>query len=303
MKGISLPIVSASRRTDIPAFYGDWFNQRIVEGYVDVPNPFNKKMTRVSLRPGEVAGYVFWSRNPAPFLPVLRRLVDRGERVLFHVTVTGLPREAEKRIPPVDHVVKGIMGLSGMLPKEAIIWRFDPMLSPEGGYRGEFRRRFLSIAQRLAPLVDRVMVSFLDPMRKTRRNFPEGSTWWPSEQTVSQKDEIRETLFWMQEETPVRGRIFLCSEPDYEAMIPAGFCIRATDLNRAWPEFSPLIESPSAPTRPGCGCDRAIDIGVYDTCPGGCRYCYAVSSPDQVLERSKNFDPMAQSLGVLRENH
>jgi len=302
---MSLPtahIISASRRTDIPAFYGEWFENRLKEGFVDVPNPFNRRLRRVSLLPSDVYGYVFWSKNPAPFLPRLSRLLERGPRVIFHVTITGLPKSVEQRIPSFADVIDSVRELSKLLPPGAIVWRFDPMLSPEGHFRNEFRDRFLFLCEQLAPLVDRVVISLLDPMKKTRRNFPEGDLWWPSGEAASMKHEVQETLQWMQEETPLAGKVFLCTEPAMEGCVTSGGCIQQDDFIRIWENglshgYSGNLNP--APTRTGCGCDRSIDIGVYDTCPGGCLYCYAVASPERVLSGWREYDQTAAVLGSL----
>jgi hypothetical protein len=297
-------IISVSRRTDIPAFYGEWFEKRISEGFVDVPNPFNRKVRRVSLLEADVFGYVFWSKNPKPFLPRLERLLSKNIRVLFHVTITGLPKTVEQRIPPSDDVILSVRELSKMLPPGSIIWRFDPMLSHEGHFHQEFRDRFLSLSEQLAPLVDRVMVSLIDPMKKTRRNFPEGDLWWPSgknsldEQTS--QDEVQETLRWMQEKSPIAGRVFSCTEPGLSGAVLPGACILKSDFERVWGSQKLDSGKPvSAPLRIGCGCDRSVDIGVYDTCPGGCRYCYAVASPEKVLSRWEKYDQMSPMLGGI----
>lgn len=302
-------IISASRRTDIPAFYGEWFENRLHEGFVDVPNPFNRKVRRVSLLPSDVYGYVFWSKNPAPFLPRLSRLLEAGTKVLFHVTITGLPKSVEQRIPPFADVIVSVRELSKLLPPGAIVWRFDPMLSSEGHFHKEFRDRFLQLSEQLAPLVDRVMISLLDPMKKTRRNFPQGDLWWPSggadSENSSAKDEIQESLRWMQEETPLAGRVFLCTEPTMKGVVTSGACIQKDDFIRIWDAgLSRGVSGKGEflPTRIGCGCDRSIDIGVYDTCPGGCRYCYAVASPERVYSRWKTYDQMASELGSLPDS-
>jgi len=297
-------IISVSRRTDIPAFYGEWFEKRIAEGFVDVPNPFNRKVRRLSLLEADVFGYVFWSKNPKPFLPRLERLLSKNIRVLFHVTITGLPKTVEQRIPPSADVIQSVRQLSTMLPPGSIIWRFDPMLSHEGHFYQEFRDRFLFLSEQLAPLVDRVMVSLLDPMKKTLRNFPEGDLWWPSgknplDEQPSQ-DEVQETLRWMQEESPIAGRVFSCTEPGLSGAVLPGACILKSDFERVWgSQKMDSGKSVSAPLRVGCGCDYSVDIGVYDTCPGGCRYCYAVASPEKVLSRWEKYDQMSPMLGGI----
>src|SRR5690242_11816435 len=93
---VPLPcIISASRRTDIPAFYADWFRNRLKDGWCEVRNPFSSQRYAVSLAQRDVIGWVFWSRNYMPFLPTLMDLHNRGQRFLCHFTINGLPRILE----------------------------------------------------------------------------------------------------------------------------------------------------------------------------------------------------------------
>ena len=100
-------IISASRRTDIPAFFSEWFMTRLREGYSTSVNPFNsKQVTYVSLDPNDVDVIVFWTKNPRPLLPHLSELVDRGYRFYFQFTVTGYPAVLESKVPPLEHAIE-----------------------------------------------------------------------------------------------------------------------------------------------------------------------------------------------------
>ena len=122
-------IVSVSRRTDIPAFYADWFMNRVRAGFACVRNPFNAKQVKtVSLAPSQVACLVFWTRDPRPLLPHLDELDGRGLRYYFHVTLTGLPRHWEPASPPSAGIVAALHALARRIGPARSLWRFDPLL-------------------------------------------------------------------------------------------------------------------------------------------------------------------------------
>lgn len=275
-------IVSVSRRTDIPAYFGKWFLQRIREGYVDVPNPFNRRLAKVSLLPEAVKGFVFWTRNPHPFLPHVMPLISEGYPMIWHVTITGLPRSLEKNIPDSGFVIDSLKTLRNWIPQSALVWRFDPVI-PEDGFSGDgIRKRFLSLAEPLSNLTDRVMMSFVDGYRKTLRNYPEARAL-----PDFRSEEARNFLDWVDRETPFAGRVSLCTEPELESWGYRGACIRWEDFGRAWPNRQ-VAQTRTGPTRMGCGCSESVDIGVYDTCLGGCRYCYAVLDHQKVRQKIRN---------------
>lgn len=274
MDGAPRLLVSASRRTDIPAYFGRWFSEALDRGWVDVPNPWNRTVRRVSLRTEDLLGFVFWSRNPRPFLPVLDRVIASGLPVLFHVTLTALPREIEPHIPDREWVVRGFRELALRLPPSALTWRFDPTL-PLAGPRGqeELRDRFLSLSEELEGIAGRVALSLLDPYKKIRKRMEKATgvdrDW--------KETGAREFSSWIGE-SPFAGRFYWCTEPALESAVPPACLDR--EILGALGIPSGLL--PRAATRPGCLCAGAVDIGAYDTCHGGCLYCYAVRSHEKL---------------------
>jgi len=268
-------LLSVSRRTDVPAYFGDWFSSRLERGWVDVRNPFNQSLKRISLLPEDVLGYVFWSKNPLPFNPVLDRILLSGPPVLYHVTITGLPREMEPHIPDESHVIRGMHELASRIPCSAITWRFDPTL-PMHGKQGdtELRERFLRLSEKIGKVAGRVALSIVDPYRKIRKRMGR-LTAWNTEWSLDSANKFYE---WVQKETPFSGKAFWCAEPELPSQISSA-CIDREILIAQGVPADGLVRSA---TRPGCSCMKAVDIGAYDTCLGGCVYCYAVQSHEKV---------------------
>jgi len=264
-------LLSVSRRTDIPAYFGRWFASRLDLGWVDVRNPYNQTIKRISLLPEDVLGYVFWSKNPAPFMDVLNRVLSFHLPVLYHVTVTGLPREIEPHIPDEDHVIRSIHELAARMSPGSITWRFDPTL-PENGKRGErdLRDRFLRLSEKIGSSAGRVALSLVDPYRKIRKRM-EGLTGWNREWSLGG---ARQFYDCNESDTCASGKAYWFTEPDLTSrMSPA--CIDR-DLLAGQGIARTLLTQ--AATRKGCSCVKAVDLGTYDTCHGGCVYCYAVRS-------------------------
>jgi len=164
-------ILSASRRTDIPAFYGEWFRNRLRAGWCETRNPFSGQVYRVSLRPRDVLGWVFWSRNYEPFLGALRELHDSGQRFICHFTITNFPRVFEPRVPPLDAAVETARRLAAAFGPDVVQWRYDPILltqlTPPEWHEGNFA----ALAGRLEGSARRCIFSFPTMYRKTVRNL------------------------------------------------------------------------------------------------------------------------------------
>jgi hypothetical protein len=277
-------IVSASRRTDLPALYPQWLAQRVAAGEAEVANPFRPtQVRRVDLRPapeGALEALVLWTRNPGPLLPWVPEWERRGVRSLWLVTVTGYPGVLEPAAPRLPAVLPALRTLAGMVGAERIAWRYDPVLLARGvGLDAAFHREnFARLAELLAPLVGRCIVSAFDDYPKTRRRLaaagatPEGRT---------------PTLTLMASLAATAGERGLplqsCAEPEFPPGVSAGACIDAALLQRLWQLGPPAAPDPGQ--RRHCRCAAAVDIGVYDTCTHGCLYCYATGSPGQAAAR------------------
>ena len=260
-------IVSASRRTDIPAFLAGWFESALAAGRATFRAPYTGKPAAVSLAREDVAAFVFWTRNPAPFLPVLSRLEDAGYPSIFYFTLTGLPGKLEPSVPDTSASLRAFRALSRLLGPDRVLWRFDPILP------GECPRalvaRFDALSSSLSGLTRRCTVSLAHPYRKSvraTRDVP--GIWEPAERLREGVDRIRR----MGEE---RGfSVVSCCSPGLpEWGIPPGACVDGGMLRRLFPGAG--VPDGARPTRPGCLCSPSRDIGEYRTCRHGCRYCYA----------------------------
>ncbi|MBN1866537.1 DUF1848 family protein [Candidatus Sumerlaeota bacterium] len=175
-------IVSASRRTDIPAFYGEWFRRRLDAGWCETANPFTGHTYRVSLAPDDVLGWVFWSRNYEPFLDVLRDLHRRGQRFLCHFTIIGYPRILEPRAPDADRMIDVAHRLAADFGLEVVQWRYDPILLSSLTPPEWHEHHFAEMARRLRGAARRCLFSFPTMYKKTARNLEKlaaGSTEEP----------------------------------------------------------------------------------------------------------------------------
>ncbi|MGE5546618.1 MAG: DUF1848 domain-containing protein [Solirubrobacterales bacterium] len=292
-------IVSASYRTDIPAFYAPWFLNRFRAGYAKVVNPYGRQVSTVPLRAG-VDGFVFWTRNAAPFLDALREVRGAGLPFVVSYTVTGYPRDLETSVVEAERAVATIRALAGEFGPRAVVWRYDPVifssLTPPEFHRATFAR----LADALAGTVDEVTVSFAAIYRKTERNLAAAARthrfeWCDAPDLV--KIELATELAALARD---RGlTLTICSQPDYTVAgtMPAS-CIdarRLEDVAAGW-GLRRAIAAKVKGNRPGCLCSESRDIGAYDTCPHGCAYCYAVGSRNLAKRRFREHDPEGEFL-------
>ncbi len=289
-------IVSASYRTDIPAFYSDWFFNRLAAGYCRVRNPYSRKLYRVSLRREDVTGFVFWTRNFAPLLARLDELRAFGRPFVVQYTLTGYPRFIEPAVIPPEKAIAQVSGIAARVSAEAAVWRYDPVVltteTPPEFHVANFDR--LSAA--LQGAVNEVVISFVQSYRKTQRNMAAaarlGRFHWiePSEE---QKRGLARRLAAIARD---RGmQLTVCTQPEYlvEGAEEAR-CVDARRLSRL--AGVPLLQVPLKGNRPGCACYESRDIGEYDTCPHGCAYCYAVEHRALARLRYRAHDPLADTL-------
>lgn len=265
-------IISASRRTDIPAVYADWFFHRVKEGYVLVPNPMNPhQLSRISLNPSVIDGIVFWTKNPIPMLPRLRELDGYGRRFYFTITITPYGKDVEPHIPSKeDEIIPSFIALSKVLGKERVCWRYDPVLI-SGKYNMEFHKEsFHRLASLLGSYTEKCTISFLDRYTKIQKNMAAIGALEPSPE---------EQLELMRFFVPIAQKYGIsidtcCEERDFSALgILHAHCIDKNRLERIG--AIKLEVGKDENQRPSCGCFSSIDIGSYDTCTNGCLYCYA----------------------------
>lgn len=278
-------IISASRRTDIPARFSQWLFNRLKEGWALVRNPMNpRQVSRVDLSPGAVDGLVLWTKNPLPMLDRLDRLSEYP--YYFQFTLTPYGRDIEPGLPDKAELVEGFIRLSSLAGQDRVIWRYDPILLAQG-YGWDFHlEAFEKLAGRLAPYTNKCIFSFLDNYRCMARAMREIGVQYPSaDRQVGMAREL----------AGIAGRYGLrletCAEPlELDGMgISHARCIDAQLLSRI--SGRPVAAGKAAAQRPDCGCAQSVDIGAYSTCLNRCAYCYANHSSKAVLDAGRLHDP------------
>ena len=323
VEAIAPLIISASRSTDIPAFYGDWFMERLRRGYVRWINPWNGAPLYVSL--GEARVFVFWSKNPRPFLPDLARLHRRGYRCYTLFTLNDYaPEGLEPGIPPLDERIGTFQSLSRSAGKERVVWRCDPLLLTGGLDTAGLLERVGALGDAIAPFTERMVISFIDIARYPRvaRNLANRGFGGVREFTPAEEEEFAAGLRDLNRSWDLV--ITACGEKrdlsrhgigrgqciSYDLMVRefgddpvlGQFLGRPESLDPAGSR-SPLgtpgqLKDPGQ--RSSCGCLVAKDIGQYGTCPHLCAYCYANPSPGVVRARYEAFWERA-SRGIFGE--
>ncbi len=285
-------LISASRRTDIPAFYSDWFMERIRRGSASWLNPYSGAVATVSLQPSDTAAIVFWTRNFAPMLKHLPELGARGHRFLVHFTLTGLPRRYETHVPSEDAAIGQMHALAARIGSDRVCWRYDPILVTEACNREFHLTNFTRLAASLEGATRRCTVSFVQIYGKLRRSFARRQVALP----VVGPAQRRELAGELAEIAAARGIALAacCNDELVGATIRKARCIDRETILEIWPDLR-VVAAP-APTREQCGCSRSFDIGAYDSCPHGCLYCYATKDRETARDRWLRHDPQGSVL-------
>lgn len=285
-------IVSASRRTDIPAFYSDWLLNRLRQGEVLVRNPFNpNQVSRILLDPRTVDCLVFWTKNPAPLLPRLAEIEGLGYRYYFQYTLTACDRSLERHVPSQEESVATFRRLAERIGPERVLWRFDPILFTRSQGPEELLHNFAGLAEQLHPFTRCCTISFLSLYAKCRRNLH-------GVELLSLDDS--EKIRFVSRLAAVAGkyglRLQACCDSFLQDQcgIEAARCVDGRLLAQILGQ--PVQVKKDSHQRPGCGCATSIDIGAYNTCPHGCRYCYANVSELAVFASRMAHDPRSPLL-------
>ncbi|MDS1828981.1 DUF1848 domain-containing protein [Vibrio vulnificus] len=284
-------IVSVSRRTDIPAFYSEWFMNRVNAGFLLTRNPFNhNQVKRVSLLPQDVDAFVFWTRNPSKLIPHLPKLDQLGHRYYFQFTITGYTRELESSTLHPLKAIDVFKRLSQTIGKEKVIWRYDPIMITEVTPVEEHIRLFGKIAKELSTYTDNVVISFADFYGKTERNLQKANIQY--QDILQYPEDLQRLCRKLSEIASQYGlSITTCSEGVELSHlgIGKGKCIDDNLLNSIF--GISIKDGKDKNQRLECGCVKSVDIGVYNTCLHGCVYCYATYNKGQANNNFKKHDP------------
>jgi hypothetical protein len=289
-------IISVSRRTDIPAFYGDWFRQRVSEGFAGVVNPYGGKRYLVSLKPADVLCFVFWSKDFSPFVETLDALDRRGYRFYFNYTVTGVPAVFESNVDRARALCT-LKLLSERYGPASVTWRFDPIILSTVSDADFYLETFERMARALEGLVERCTFSFVTQYGKVKRNFRElertsGVTVLDPPQEA--KIELANRLAEIAADFGITMHS-CCGDYLVGERIQKAHCVDGALIERLF--YPGGLSYPEKPTRPECGCTESIDIGTYNTCPHGCVYCYANANKTVAQNAFERHEPDAAFLG------
>lgn len=263
-------IISASRRTDIPSYYSDWFFNRLKEGYVLVRNPRNvHQISKINLLHEVVDGIVFWTKNPVPMLQRLDELEKYN--YYFQFTLTSYGPDAEQNIPSKSKVIiPAFQQLSREIGKERVVWRYDPIFFNET-YTADYHCRYFEVlASKLARYTEKCTVSFVDFYRNTERNRKRLNIQpVPAEQQMELMGRFAEIA------KKYNIYIDICAETgDFSKLgIFPAHCISRERFEKTGKYRLDIGKDKNQ--RNECGCIESIDIGAYNTCKNGCLYCYA----------------------------
>ncbi len=284
-------IISASRRTDIPAYYADWFFDRIAKGFVLVRNPMNpRQISRVALDPESVDCFVFWSKYPEKFMEKLHLLHDY--RFYFQFTLTPYGPEIEKNIPCKSRILDLFKKLAEKIGPEKMIWRYDPILLNNDKYSIDYHReQFAILCKELEKCARKCVISFFDNYRSVARNTKELNL------RRIEPGYMKQIGFsFAQIASSHKLRLETCAEAIdlSEFGIEHGRCIDDRIISELTGHSIKIARDSSQ--RELCGCVRSVDIGSYSTCPGNCLYCYATKNFAEARRRFATHDSSAPLL-------
>lgn len=292
-------IISASRRTDIPAFYSTWFMNRIRAGYATVPNPYYPdRVARVSLRPDKIDAIAFSTRNPRPLFAQLDELDGRGFQYYFLITILGNPRQLDPKTPALPAAVDNFLELSRRVGADHVIWRYDPIVLSNRTGIDFHLKQFQTIASVLKGATRRCIISYMDDYAKARSRL---NALEKKGFILAQPGEVQSAV------GPLSARlaqiagaagmeITSCAE-SYDLApygVRAGKCMDDELVSRLTGKS--LVYKKDPAQRQVCRCALSRDIGMYNSCLHGCLYCYATQNFSKSLENYRKHDPQSPSL-------
>ena len=289
-------ILSVSKRTDIPAFYSEWFIDKIQKGYVCVRNPMNREqISRIALDPKLIDCIVFWTKNPERMLPYLDILDKRGFLYYFTFTLNYYGPDIEPNLANIQNRIETFIKLSKKIGKERVIWRYDPIVITKTYTPHWHAKCFDTLCNILADYTEKAVVSIVDIYPNKNQNIlnQHGFRVMDAQEKYDLFQNLADsaiakhglTLATCAEDIPEISKLGIiknrCVDPDLISRL-AGKPFNTPKSNYA--------------NRSNCGCCENIDIGTYDTCTHGCIYCYACKDKTVIKNRIANYDPKSDIL-------
>lgn len=282
-------IINTGSRTDIPAYFSEWFYNRIEQGYVYTRNPYYaEQVMKYQLIPDVVDCLSFCTKNPEPMLERLNEINAFSQ--FWLVTITPYEKEIEPNVPKKEKVIESFKRLSTKVGINAISWRYDPIFITDK-YSVQYHiESFEKIAKSLSGYTDNCVISFIDLYAKTKRNFPE-----VKEVTKEQRMDLGKAFAIIGQKYGVTIRTCCEGQDLKDYGIDVDGCMTQTIIERAI-DCSLDIPKSKKSSRNDCNCLLGNDIGVYNTCGHGCVYCYANYNKEEVRQNMRQHNPSSPFL-------
>ncbi len=283
-------ILSVSRRTDIPAFYSEWFYNRIKEGFVYVRNPMNiHNISKITLDPSLIDCIVFWTKNPQNMLSRLDELKDYN--YYFQFTINPYDQTLEKGVPRKKEIFETFKRLSDRIGPDRVIWRYDPIIFSDHLDSQYHEKYFEVIAKSIGSYTNRCVISFLDLYKKTERNIMHiNAKEFENIEYSTLCNQINNIA------SNLKIEVQTCAEKVdlLQYGISHGCCIDYRLIEAILNKNIDVRKDKNQ--REECGCVESVDIGQYNSCKHNCLYCYANFNNDKVIKSSKLHDPLSPLL-------
>jgi len=283
-------ILNTGNRTDIPAFYKEWFYQRIKEGYVLVRNPYQpNQVSRYTINPDIIDVICFCTKNPAPMIPELDAI--QKYKQLWYVTITPYEKEIEPFVPKKQIVMDSFCHLAERVGRNSTIWRYDPIFLSEK-YTLEYHIDiFEKMSEKLSGYTNKCVISFIDLYEKTKRNF--GNV-----KEVTRPEQVKLAVELKRIADKYKLKLYACAEKEWlgDYGIDISGCMTKEVMEASLDIQLDIPKSKQRMSRESCSCLLGNDIGAYNTCMHGCLYCYANYDRSSVLQNQKLHDPKSPFL-------
>lgn len=280
-------IISASRRTDIPSYYGKWFVNRLLDGYVLIQNPYNAfRLSRLQLSPDTTDCIVFWTKNPAPMFEDLKTVSELGYNYYFQYTITPYGEAWESNLPSIEKRLDSLCFLSDRIGKQRIVWRYDPIIFNDVFSIQYHVEHFAILCEKIYSYIDECIISFVDNYNHLHNVIQVMSI--EQMQTVGKSfSEIAKSY---------QLKLSTCSEKiDLQKYgIMHASCVDKKRIERI--VGCSIKSKKDTGQRPECGCIESVDIGSYGTCLNGCKYCYATKNRQAAQNHFIQHDPASPML-------
>lgn len=282
-------ILNVGGRTDIVNYYSEWLMNRIYEGFVYSRNPlFPKQITKYDLNPQKIDCMMFCSKNYTPILKYMKE-INSKYRIICHYTITAYGKDVEPKVPSIDESIETLIKLSNIIGKEKVIWRYDPLLITENYNIEHLIKTFEYIANKIHKHISLAIFSFVEMYKKLEVNMPEIIPF-------TEKDKIVLATEIGKIAKKYNIPIQTCgTDIDYTKYgINLSGCTTTKILEKA--NGCKYKKVKEAHMRKGCHCIASRDIGAYDTCLNGCKYCYANKKPENIIKNYKLHNPKSPIL-------